>query len=487
MAKQYDVVIIGAGVSGLALAARLKKKKKSILIIERNAYVGGKLAELKWEDFTWDKGPSVFTLPQLIDDIFLLHKKDPRHYFNYNRHEISCQYFYENGKRFKISQNKSATKKELQENFDEHSALEFDKYLSKSTKIWKRLGEFFLSRERFSIKDIFKPEMLVRYPFFLSKPMRKTLHDYNASLLSTPELVQLADRYSTYIGSDPYRMGGIYSLVGHVELNIGTFFPKGGMRRIPEALYNLGMELGVDFALNNKSLLVEQSTEGYTIEMDAEKIQAKHLVCGIDHLQFYKDILEDQQLFEKYKKQERSSTALVFYWAIDEIHDDLDLHNIFFAKDYNKEFRDLFELGKISNDPTVYVHISSKVEPSHAPKGKENWFVMLNAPSNVYPSEMEIANARKHTLEKLKGLGYDLTGKILHEEILTAKDLKDKTGAFGGALYGAASNSIMAALERHPNQIKKYPNLYFCGGTAHPGGGIPQALKSAEIVAKMIN
>ena len=422
----------------------------------------------------------------IIDDLFTLSGKNPRDYFSYSQHDSSCQYFFPSGRRFTMPFDKTKIKAVIEDVYSERDAEEYLNYLSRSRNVWEGLGEFFLSRPQFTAKDLLKGEMIKRYPYFLTKPMRQTLHQYNSKKLSNPELVQIADRYSTYVGSNPYRMGGIYSLIGHVEQNIGTFFPKGGMRQIPEAIHKLSMELGTEYMLNNNELRVETKSGGYTVQTSDGAYICDRLICGIDHLQFYESIFPHPKLYEKYNRQERSSTALVFYWAVKKEFKDLDLHNIFFSGNYESEFEDLFVNKCISNDPTIYVHISSLADEALTPKGCQNWFVMLNAPAKVFWSEEEINTHRENILNKLKKNGVDVKEYIEHESHWSAQDIQDRTGGYNGALYGAASNSIMAAMHRHPNKLKEFKNMYFCGGTAHPGGGIPQTIKSAEIVAQHI-
>ena len=182
--------------------------------------------------------------------------------------------------------------------------------------------------------------------------------------------------------------------------------------------------------------------------------------------------------------QERSSSALIFYWGINKVFDNLDLHNIFFSEDYKKEFEYLRQGQKIYDDPTIYVNITSKKKKSDAPIGCENWFVMINVPSNTGQDwDNLILLARQSIHRKLfKQLGVNLESHILTEEILEPRTIESKTASYQGSLYGSASNNKMAAFFRHSNFSNDIRGLYFCGGSVHPGGGIPLALSSAKIV-----
>ena len=168
--------------------------------------------------------------------------------------------------------------------------------------------------------------------------------------------------------------------------------------------------------------------------------------------------------------------------------DDLDLHNIFFAEDYKKEFDTIFKTKTLHSDPTVYVNITSKIEKDKAPAGSENWFVMINMPATTaYNDEPLIDTVRKSIIEKLsRVMGEDIEQYIVSEEVLHPKLIEQNTGSYLGSLYGTSSNSKMAAFFRHPNFTSYVKNLYFCGGSVHPGGGIPLCLKSAKIATDII-
>ena len=186
--------------------------------------------------------------------------------------------------------------------------------------------------------------------------------------------------------------------------------------------------------------------------------------------------------------QERSSSAIIFYWGIRHLFPELDLHNIFFTQDYKQEFECLFEKKSVYNDPTIYINITSKEESSDAPKDSENWFVMVNAPGDFGQDwDKIIQETRKNIISKLSRiLNTDIESLIEVEDILTPPLIERKTSSYRGSLYGTASNSKFAAFLRHPNFSNRIENLFYCGGSVHPGGGIPLCLLSAKITADLI-
>jgi phytoene dehydrogenase-like protein len=162
----------------------------------------------------------------------------------------------------------------------------------------------------------------------------------------------------------------------------------------------------------------------------------------------------------------------------------LDLHNIFFSEDYKTEFDHIFKKGSIYHDPTVYVNITSKMTPSDAPEGCENWFTMINVPNNQGQDwDQMIIDAKSNILDKLsRMIGLNLSEYIAVEEILDPRTIESKTSSSLGALYGNSSNNLFSAFLRHANKSRRIKNLYFCGGSVHPGGGIPMCLSSAKII-----
>ncbi|MDA0986213.1 MAG: FAD-dependent oxidoreductase [Bacteroidetes bacterium] len=360
--------------------------------------------------------------------------------------------------------------------------------MDRSKSTYEQIGNFFTDNPPAGIKDIFKRDLIIRYPHFLTSKLRKTLHQYNHTALGDKKIVQIFDRFGTYNGSNPFKMSALYSMIPHLEQNKGTFFPTGGMRAIVDSLYNLAVEQGVKFKFNQTiNSISEMENRSFVIKSGMESFVVDKVVCAIDHLPFYEYILKDVQLLAKYRKQERSSSALVFYWAVDKVIPEFGLHNIFFSENYREEFEAIFKTKNFSISPTIYIHISSVINHEDAPENCQNWFVMFNTPAGISPTTKQIIELRELVFKQMDlHFKIDLNEHILFEKTWDAKGIEADTGSEQGALYGASSNGKLAALRRHGNKSKKYQNLYFCGGTVHPGGGIPLVLKSAKIVSHLM-
>jgi phytoene desaturase len=481
-------IVIGSGVAGLATAIRLAVQGYSVQVFEKNNYPGGKLSAFKKDDFHFDAGPSLFTQPKNIEALFELAGEPIADYFSYQPVAIACKYFYENGKVLEAFADPQLFGKALQDQLGE-SATATTAYLKESEKVYNNIGSIFLNhslhkRKTWLNKRVFKALGATRYGYLF-----KSLHQHNANKFKSAEAVQLFNRYATYNGSNPYKAPGMLSLIPHLEYNEGTFYPKGGMISITNALYKLAVKKGVQFHFNTPvQKIIQHEGKVRGVVANNENVQAHVVVSNMDVYFTYKQLLNNDDKAKKVLKQERSSSALVFYWGIKKSFPQLQLHNILFSKNYKAEFDAIFNKKILYNDPTVYINITSKMEAGHAPEGKENWFVMINVPANTGQQwEQLVEQAKRNIVEKLNRiLETDIESLIETEEILDPVLIEERTASYQGSLYGTSSNSKLAAFLRHPNFTGTINNLYFCGGSVHPGGGIPLCLQSAKIVTELI-
>lgn len=481
-------LIIGSGIAGLASALRLRKKGYDVTVFEANDYVGGKLSSIENSGYRWDAGPSLFTMPHFVDELFELFNLDPRDHFNYLRKEVVCNYFWDDQSRFSVHADK--------EHFIEAASIFFNtpaqkikNYLKSSKDKYDLTAHLFLEKSLHKWSTYLSRDTLLSLAQSYKLDVSQTLNGLNKKTFNDPRLVQLFDRYATYNGSSPYKTPGIMSIIPHLEMHYGTFLPEGGMHSITQSLFDLARNQGIEFRLSEPvKRVVHKNGMAVGIESAQGRYHSDIVVSNMDIFSTYHKLLENSPRPERILKQERSSSALIFYWGIQKSFPELDLHNIFFSGNYKKEFEHIFDLKTVYEDPTVYINITSKDETGDAPDGCENWFVMINTPGNFEQDWESIkTHARKNIIAKLnKALGTDLDALIETEEILEPRTIESKTSSHRGSLYGASSNSKFAAFLRHANFSGKIKNLYFCGGSVHPGGGIPLCLLSAKIVSDLI-
>jgi len=294
---------------------------------------------------------------------------------------------------------------------------------------------------------------------------------------------------ATYNGSSPYLAPAMLNIIAQLELNEGPALPVGGMVQITKRAHELALQHGVQFHTNERvTEILHHNKQIIGLQTQKASYSFDIVVSNMDIHYTYEQLLPTVKAPEFLLKQEKSSSAIVFYWGIQHQFSELGVHNIFFAADYQAEFKAIFESKTLYSDPTVYVHISSKVEKRDAPAGKENWFVMVNAPINVGQDwDHEIQLLRTRILQKIsQSLGTDIEPLIEVEQINEPRLIDARYSGKQGSIYGNASNNVFSAFLRHPNFSKQLKGLYFAGVTVHPGGGIPLAINSAKIVARCI-
>ena len=486
--KKKKIVIIGAGIAGLASAIRLQSLGHQVSVFEANDYPGGKLTAFSSKGYRFDMGPSLFTMPQFIEELFDVADKPIENYFTYKRKSVVCNYFFEDGTEYSALADINLFAEQASKTFnvDKHTIIE---YLERSKRKYDLTSALFLEKSLHKFSTYLSTETLKAIIQVNALDINVALDSYNSSVFDDKRLVQFFNRFATYNGSSPYQTPGIMSMIPHLEQYYGTFFPRGGMHSITKSLFQLAKDLDVKFNFNKKvEEIVTERNRAKGIRIDNKFIDADIVISNSDVVPTYRHLLKKHKAPEKTLKQPRSSSALIFYWGIKKEFPELDLHNIFFSEDYKTEFDFIFNKKKVYEDPTVYINITSKEEPDDAPKGCGNWFVMINVPSNTGQNwDAIIEESRSNIITKLSRLlKVDIEKLIDYESILDPRRIESNTQSYQGALYGAASNNKYAAFLRHPNFKRSIKNLYFCGGSVHPGGGIPLCLLSGKIVSDLI-
>lgn len=482
-----DIGIIGSGIGGLATAVRLAVAGHKITVFEANSYPGGKLSSFQLGDYRFDAGPSLFTMPHFIEELFELAGKDIDEYFQYLKTETVCNYFWEDGTELTAFSDVDKFAEEVEQQFDVSKDILYEA-LNDARRKYDLTAEVFLHRSLHQIKNYFNKETLRGMLAMPTLDMLRSINKVNERL-KHPKLTQLFNRFATYNGSNPYQASGIMASIPHLEHGFGTFFPKGGMNSITLAIYKLAEDLGVKFHFNQPvTEIIIKNKKATGLKVNNEIIPFDSVVSNMDVFFTYRKLLPNEKHPERTLKQPKSSSALIFYWGIKKNFPSLGLHNILFSEDYKAEFDHIFKKKTVFHDPTIYINISSKYESQDAPSNSENWFTMVNVPCDEGQDWNKlIPEIRANTISKInRMLKIDLEQLIEVEEILEPRTIESKTWSHKGALYGTSSNNLMAAFLRHPNFSRKINNLYFCGGSVHPGGGIPLCLLSAKIVSDVL-
>lgn len=482
-------IVIGAGIGGLSAAISLAARGHAVTIVEQNATTGGKMGELSLDGFRWDTGPTVLTMRHVFESLFARAGKRFEDYVDLVPIEPLTRYFYPDGSILNLSRDWSILAREL-EAFDPRDVAGYLRFLAFAADLHRITGPVFIYNRPPRIQDFLRVlprDMLKVAPF-------ATLHQAISRHVHDPRLRQLLGRFATYVGASPYTAPAALGVIAHVELSGGVWYPRGGIYQIAAAMTQLAQELSVTIHHHTpvQQIQVKDGRACGVTLASGEKLGADNILANVDVTTVYTKLLPPGTLSPRQlsRQQQRatSCSAFVLLLGVRGSFPQFAHHNVFFCRDYRREFADIFERGQPPADPTVYVSISCKTDPAHAPSGHENWFVLVNAPSlnEQFDWRTQAKPYRDHVLATLARHGFDIRDAIVAEKIITPETIAAHTGAWRGALYGISSNSALNAFRRPHNRCPSIRNLYFAGGTTHPGGGVPLVTLSGMLAAQLI-
>lgn len=482
------IAIIGSGFGGLSASIYLAQNGFDVTIFEKNSQLGGKASEIISNGFRFDTGPTLITMPFVLQDLFSSMGKDLDKYLSLQKKDLVCRYFFPDGSIFNEYSDREKLLEEF-ENFTNEKKNSLIKYLNYSKNIYNLTADLFLFSPFVEFKDFFNSKGLRSFLNFYRIDLFRTVHKANESFFSSKKIIQYFDRYATYNGSNPYSAPATLNIIPYVELELGGFYSENGVYRIVENLSELAKGIGVKIFTNSeveKILMNHKKVKGLKVNGIEENYDI--VISNADLYYTYKNLIGEVYSKEpkRYIDQELSTSAVIFYFGVKVESTNLEMDNILFSENYQKEFQQLFVEKVIPDDPTIHIHISSKRNRNHAPEGCENWYVMINAPS-VENQKIEINKVKKIIINKIKQMtGLNIENRIIFEDFQTPKILEEKTSSLSGSLYGPSFSNLFSVFLRQKNKSSVYDGLYFCGGTVHPGGGIPLAILSGKITAKLI-
>ncbi len=482
------VVIIGAGIGGLSAAIRLAVAGRRVLVIEQNRAVGGKMSQIVRDGFRWDTGPSVITMRHVFEELFAGAGGRLDDYLTLLPVDPLTRYFFPDGTRIDATRDLPRMAEQIAaiDGRDVEGYLDFLEYAARLHRI---TGPVFIYNQPPTLRSFLSvpPADMVRVDPWL------TMDQAICGRVHSPQMRQLLGRFATYVGASPYQAPATLSVIAHVELTGGVWYPAGGIYQIAAAMQKLAGELGVEIRTQTPAAAIHVEGRRATGVTTAagERIDASAVIANVDVATVYQRLLPAEIGSTRraaLQRLEPSCSGFVLLLGVEGEHPQLAHHNIFFAQDYRAEFDDIFGRGIPPDAPTVYVAITSKSDRSHAPAGCENWFVLVNAPAlgARFDWAQHAGSYSGHVLDVLARFGLDVRKRIRSQVILTPQDIQHHTGAWRGALYGISSNQALNAFRRPHNRCGDVQGLYFAGGTTHPGGGVPMVTLSGKVAADLV-
>lgn len=494
------VVVIGAGMGGMATAARLRVRGHDVTLLEQSAVLGGKLGSRQRDGFVFDTGPSLLTIPAVYRDLFAKTGRPLEECVEIVPLDTAFSYHFADGARVEmpgVDPGRCATA--LGDGLGGTAADEWRRFMVRAGRMWQITRQPILESPLNGPRDLVS---LARHPRDIATIAPwMTLRGLGHASFSDPRLVTLLDRYATYTGSDPRRAPAVLATVPYVEQAFGAWHLRGGLRTLADALAQRCVDVGVRLRISTDVAAIETAAgrvSGVRLR-DGEVVAADVVVANADAHQVYADLLahlgRDPRRRGPLSRLSRTTASLsgfVLLVAASGRTPGVRHHNVWFPADYNDEFDAVF--GRHASpvaDPTIYACVpdDDRMRPD---SDHESWFILINAPRHGSgPGALDWRAPGRadayadHVLSVLARRGVDLRPRMLWREIRTPADLEEQTRAPGGAIYGTSSNGARAAFLRPANR-SPVPGLFLVGGSAHPGGGLPLVGMSAEIVAGLV-
>ncbi|MDX3111627.1 phytoene desaturase family protein [Nonomuraea angiospora] len=468
-----EVTVIGGGVGGMVCALLLARQGHEVRLYEQLPRLGGKLAEHRRDGFAFSLGPSLLTMPELFRELGLERELvEP---------QLLCRYRFADGTVLDARRD------------PDRMAAEVERLAPGEGRAWRVFHSWARVCLGAAHRTVFagplvRPPGEARLSDLLAVAPARTLDGLARRYFRDPRLRQYVGRYATYAGSSPYRAPAALGCVPALEHGQGVWYAPGGLARLADDLALLMKAAGVRVSLSEPVAAVEASSSRVTgVRLaSGERRRADVVVANTDAAALYGRLLPDRRRLRRIARLGPSSSALLILAGVEGRTAGLPHHSVLFSADYEREFADIFDRGSPPRDPTVYIGCSAVDDASQAPVGAENWTMLVNVPARDpgrWPIKVEAY--RDLVLERLAERGHDLAGRLRFADVFTPADLRDRYGAWGGAIYGSAYRGRLASFLRPGNRGPRR-GLYLVGGSAHPGGGLPMVALGARIVAGLV-
>jgi phytoene desaturase len=490
MTIKPTAVVIGAGIGGIATAARLAKSGYDVTVLEKNENSGGRCNQILRDGHRFDVGPTLFLMPEVWEETFAFLGEEMKNHLDLTRIDPTYKVHFTDGLQIQLTSNIGAMQEQL-EKVEATAFTGFLNYIAEGSKHYKLSVQKFVGRNFYNIFEYFSLENLPL--LFQLKALQK--HYANVSRFFKDERLRAVFTFQNmYLGLSPFDAPATYSLLQYTELAEGVWFPKGGMYQGIRSLTAIAEKVGVKFIYNSpvKKINVSRSKVDSVTTEDGSTYSADVFVGNADLPYIYQDLLPDVAAGKALDKKLYTCSSIMFYWGVKKSYPQIGFHNILLGSDYKASFDRVFKDHTLPDEPSFYVHAPARIDPDAAPAGEETLYVLVpvghldSSNKDQWPALVD--RARETVFKRLENeMGIsDLRENIKFEIINTPLTWKKKFNLVKGAAFGLSHNFWQVGFLRPQNRHAKYKNMYFAGASTHPGTGLPIVLLSARLTTERI-
>lgn len=480
-------VVVGGGFGGLSCAALLARDGWEVTLVEKLDSLGGRARHWKKSGYTFDLGPSWYLMPEVFEHYFSLFGKDRKDYFNLLPLDPYYKVFFGDDDTAILSSHKEDNIA-LFESFEPGGGDALSRYIEQATYKYEVAMKEFLYKDYKHLSEFFNKRIMTEG---LRLGIFKKLDKFVGSYVDDRRARQILEYAMVFLGTNPVDAPAIYSIMSHVDLNLGVFFPDDGMAGATKGFIKLCKEFGVNLVTGEEVIEIETSSgKAVGVKTTNQYYEADVVVSGADYHHIDREVLadEDSQYSGRYwGKRVVAPSMFIAYLGINRKLKNLEHHNLYFAENWHTHFDTIFKNPAWPEKPCFYLSCISKTDPKSAPEGGENVFLLVPVAPGLADSDEQRATYLAHVLEHVKEVtGEDLTQDVVVQRIYTHRDFIEDYHAYKGTALGLSHTLMQTAIFRPSNRSKKIQNLFYTGQYTHPGVGVPMVLIASEIVAEEI-
>ncbi len=485
--SEKKVVVIGSGFAGLSTATYLADKGLDVTVLEKNKDLGGRARQFSAEGFTFDMGPSWYWMPDVFDRYFQNFGKKTSDYYELIRLDPSYHVIFGKDDIMKVPAKMSDFKNMLEE-LEPGSAIALDKFLGQAAyKYEKGINDLVYKPGR-SLTEFMNPKLLYD---MLRMDIFSSIHSHVRKFFKNERIIRLMEFPILFLGALPENTPALYSLMNYADISLGTWYPKGGMHKIVEAMVLLAKEKGVKFIVEQEVITVQ--CQGKSVQKVITKdntYEADVVVSSADYEHTDQKILPEP--YRNYNSNYWNSrtmapSSLIFYLGINKRIEKLAHHNLFFDHDFGPHANEIYENPKWPEEPLFYVSATTKTDNIGAPEGMENVFILMPVAPDLEDTEEIRERYYALIMDRMEILlGESIKDHVIYKRSFAHNDFKSDYHSFKGNAYGLANTLKQTAILKPSLKNKKIKNFYYAGQLTVPGPGVPPSIISGQVVGNEV-
>ena len=482
-----SIAVVGGGFGGLSAACYLADAGADVTLLEKNDQVGGRASQFETEGFRFDMGPSWYLMPDVFERFFGHFGRRPTDYYGLERLDPHYRVFFKDGDRVDLTPDRDQVRAAF-ESYEDGAAETFDAYLDQSESTYEAAMERFVYTDRPRLRD------WVDFDVFRSAPvglnLLRSMEGHVSNYFEHPKLQQIMQYTLVFLGGSPKNTPALYTMMSHVDFNLGVYYPEGGFGGVVDGIADLARELGVTFETGSEVTEITRRREGFLVDTVAGPHRPDGVVSDADYAHTEQELLpehERQYAADYWDERTLAPSAFLLYLGVEGSVEPLAHHTLVLPTDWDGHFARIFDEPAWPDDPAYYLCVPSKTDDTVAPDGHSNLFALVPIAPGLDDSAETRERYRETVLDDIAAnTGVELEDRIVVEETFSVSDFAERYNSRQGTALGLAHTLRQTALFRPPHRSEAVPDLYFTGSYTTPGIGVPMCLISGEHAANAV-